>query len=97
MGSFLEKPITEKDTDRGDGPGMTWGLSSMQGWRIEMEVRLYQRPVNRRWGTCKVYVSAVCIRRVIESRDCGCVLNQHVSAAGCVEWGSVHGSGGREG
>jgi hypothetical protein len=51
MGSFLEKPITEKDTDRGDGPGMTWGVSSMQGWRIEMEVRL-QRPVNR-WGTEK--------------------------------------------
>ena len=37
MGSFLEKPLTEKDTHRGDGPGLQWASSAMQGWRVNME------------------------------------------------------------
>lgn len=37
MGAFLDKPKTEKHTEHGGGNGLTYGLSSMQGWRIEME------------------------------------------------------------
>ena len=37
MGAFLEKPKTEKVSDGGAGNGLRFGLSSMQGWRVEME------------------------------------------------------------
>lgn len=37
MGAFLDKPITEKSTHAGRGNGLVFGLSSMQGWRTEME------------------------------------------------------------
>ena len=37
MGSFLDKPKTEKTTHKGDGNQLSYGLSAMQGWRIEME------------------------------------------------------------
>lgn len=40
MGSFLDKPKTEKETDKGarDGAdGFSYGMASMQGWRMEME------------------------------------------------------------
>lgn len=37
MGSFLDKPKTEKTTHQGHGNNLSFGLSAMQGWRIEME------------------------------------------------------------
>ncbi|KAA0203013.1 hypothetical protein HAZT_HAZT006219 [Hyalella azteca] len=37
MGALLEKPKTEKHSEAGSGNGLRYGLSSMQGWRIEME------------------------------------------------------------
>ncbi|KAG8190492.1 hypothetical protein JTE90_006666 [Oedothorax gibbosus] len=37
MGAFLDKPKTEKHSECGNGNGLSYGLSSMQGWRIEME------------------------------------------------------------
>lgn len=37
MGAFLDKPKTEKHNEHGGGNGLRYGLSSMQGWRIEME------------------------------------------------------------
>lgn len=37
MGAFLDKPKTEKEVSKGAGNGLVFGLSSMQGWRIEME------------------------------------------------------------
>ena len=37
MGAFLDKPKTEKHSEHGSGNGLNYGLSSMQGWRIEME------------------------------------------------------------
>ncbi|CAG0887016.1 unnamed protein product [Cyprideis torosa] len=38
MGGFLDKPKTEKHNEDGVGPsGLSYGLSSMQGWRMEME------------------------------------------------------------
>uniref|UniRef100_A0A2P2I3V6 Protein phosphatase 1B-like n=2 Tax=Hirondellea gigas TaxID=1518452 RepID=A0A2P2I3V6_9CRUS len=37
MGALLEKPKTEKQSEAGGGNGLKYGLSSMQGWRIEME------------------------------------------------------------
>jgi len=37
MGAFLDKPKTEKHSERGAGNGLHYALSSMQGWRIEME------------------------------------------------------------
>lgn len=39
MGSFLEKPKTEKTTERLEGNGLSVGMSDMQGWRVDMEVR----------------------------------------------------------
>ncbi|XP_061821411.1 protein phosphatase 1B isoform X2 [Nerophis lumbriciformis] len=37
MGAFLDKPKTEKHNSHGEGNGICYGLSSMQGWRVEME------------------------------------------------------------
>jgi protein phosphatase 1B len=37
MGSFLDKPKTDKTNQTGEGNQLRYGLSSMQGWRIEME------------------------------------------------------------
>ncbi|KAJ3609957.1 hypothetical protein NHX12_022051 [Muraenolepis orangiensis] len=37
MGAFLDKPKTEKFNGHGEGNGLRYGLSSMQGWRVEME------------------------------------------------------------
>jgi serine/threonine protein phosphatase PrpC len=37
MGSFLDKPKTEKTNDSGHGNELRYGLGAMQGWRIEME------------------------------------------------------------
>ncbi|XP_057213889.1 protein phosphatase 1bb isoform X4 [Triplophysa rosa] len=37
MGAFLDKPKTEKHNSHGAGNGLRFGLSSMQGWRVEME------------------------------------------------------------
>lgn len=37
MGAFLDKPKTDKYNEQGEGNGLAYALSSMQGWRIEME------------------------------------------------------------
>ena len=37
MGSFLDKPLTDKDTHSGEGNGLKWASSAMQGWRVNME------------------------------------------------------------
>lgn len=37
MGGLLSQPVTHKSTGRGEGLGLRYGLSSMQGWRPEME------------------------------------------------------------
>ncbi|XP_022192901.1 protein phosphatase 1A isoform X1 [Nilaparvata lugens] len=37
MGTFLDKPKTEKHNEHGCGNGLRFGVSSMQGWRVEME------------------------------------------------------------
>jgi protein phosphatase 1B len=37
MGAFLDKPKTDKHTEAGSGNGVRYALSSMQGWRVEME------------------------------------------------------------
>ncbi|RWS10033.1 protein phosphatase 1A-like isoform X1 [Dinothrombium tinctorium] len=37
MGAFLDKPKLDKQTSMGTGNGLRYGVSSMQGWRLEME------------------------------------------------------------
>ncbi|XP_048509955.1 protein phosphatase 1B isoform X2 [Athalia rosae] len=37
MGTFLDKPQTDKYNEHGAGNGLRYGVASMQGWRIEME------------------------------------------------------------
>lgn len=37
MGNFLERPKTEKHNASGKAPGLEYYMSSMQGWRLEME------------------------------------------------------------
>jgi len=37
MGAFLDKPMMDKKSSDGKGQGFIFGLSSMQGWRVEME------------------------------------------------------------
>jgi hypothetical protein len=41
MGAFLEAPITTKDTEAKAGNGVVAAVSSMQGWRKEMEVCVF--------------------------------------------------------
>jgi serine/threonine protein phosphatase PrpC len=37
MGAFLDKPMTDKTTEYGEGNCLKYGLSAMQGWRKDME------------------------------------------------------------
>ena len=37
MGTLLDKPITEKETHTDAANGYRYGVSAMQGWRVEME------------------------------------------------------------
>uniref|UniRef100_A0A6G1SJC8 Protein phosphatase 1B n=1 Tax=Aceria tosichella TaxID=561515 RepID=A0A6G1SJC8_9ACAR len=37
MGGMLSQPVTDKRSNEGKGLGLSYGLSSMQGWRTEME------------------------------------------------------------
>mmetsp|Transcript_18621 Transcript_18621/g.59290 ORF Transcript_18621/g.59290 Transcript_18621/m.59290 type:complete len:315 (-) Transcript_18621:326-1270(-) len=37
MGAFLDKPIEDKESHSGEGNGLKYGLSAMQGWRVDME------------------------------------------------------------
>ncbi|XP_078492667.1 protein phosphatase 1A-like [Ciona intestinalis] len=37
MGAFLDKPKIEKQTERGHGNELEYAVSSMQGWRVDME------------------------------------------------------------
>jgi len=37
MGGMLDKPKTEKNNERGEGNGLRYGVTSMQGWRSNME------------------------------------------------------------
>lgn len=37
MGALLDKPNTNKENETGDGNGLKFAVSSMQGWRPEME------------------------------------------------------------
>ena len=37
MGLFLDKPKKEKTTESGEGNGLRFAVSAMQGWRVDME------------------------------------------------------------
>ncbi|RNA34283.1 phosphatase 1B isoform X2, partial [Brachionus plicatilis] len=37
MGSFLDKPKTDKSNESGEGNQLRYGVAAMQGWRIDME------------------------------------------------------------
>ncbi|EYC27663.1 hypothetical protein Y032_0008g116 [Ancylostoma ceylanicum] len=37
MGAYLEKPVTEKESESGHGNGLTYGATCMQGWRVKQE------------------------------------------------------------
>ena len=37
MGLFLDKPKREKTTEDGEGNGLQFAVSAMQGWRVDME------------------------------------------------------------
>ena len=37
MGTFLDKPLMEKNAEDGENEMCMWGLCSMQGWRIAQE------------------------------------------------------------
>lgn len=39
MGVMLSTPITEKATERGESDLVSYGVSSMQGYRVQMEDR----------------------------------------------------------
>lgn len=37
MGSYLQKPVVQKDSHDGDGQGFKWASTAMQGWRTNQE------------------------------------------------------------
>lgn len=37
MGSYLDKPIVDKNSHCSEAHGLEFGVASMQGWRVEME------------------------------------------------------------
>ena len=50
MGSFLDKPLTTHHTEVKEGNGLKAGLASMQGWRVDQEVRGGRRARDARSG-----------------------------------------------
>ena len=77
MGSLLDKPNTEKHNQSGAGNGLRYALSSMQGWRPEMEdahCALIGLPSLKDWSFFAVFdghagagVSAVCADRLVDT------------------------------
>ena len=39
MGAYLSQPITKKESSDGQSEHLSFGESSMQGWRVSQEVR----------------------------------------------------------
>ncbi|WKY03091.1 hypothetical protein Q1695_016413 [Nippostrongylus brasiliensis] len=37
MGAYLDKPVTEKESESGQGNGLSYGATCMQGWRVKQE------------------------------------------------------------
>lgn len=37
MGAFLDKPRTDKLMENGEGNGLKYSVTCMQGWRVDME------------------------------------------------------------
>ncbi|XP_013395511.1 protein phosphatase 1B [Lingula anatina] len=77
MGAFLDKPKTEKHNETGVGNGLRFGLSSMQGWRVEMEdahCAVIGLPGLQDWSFFAVFdghagdrVSAYCSEQLLEA------------------------------
>jgi protein phosphatase 1B len=77
MGAFLDKPKTEKYNETGVGNGLRFGLSSMQGWRVEMEdahCAVIGLPGLKDWSFFAVFdghagarVSAYCAEQLLEA------------------------------
>lgn len=75
MGAFLDKPKTEKHNETGLGNKLRYGLSSMQGWRIEMEdahCAMIGLPGLEEWSFFAVFdghagarVSAICSEKLL--------------------------------
>jgi protein phosphatase 1B len=91
MGAFLDKPKTEKYNESNVGGGLKYGLSSMQGWRIEMEdahsavIGIPDQKENVSWfavfdGHAGSRVSAHCSHHLLDciraSDDFTCSLQQ---------------------
>ncbi|CAB3396864.1 unnamed protein product [Caenorhabditis bovis] len=61
MGAFLDKPKTEKTNLSGEGNGISYGMSSMQGWRMNMEdahiaeTAMSQDPPYKNWSFFAVF------------------------------------------
>lgn len=76
MGAFLDKPKTEKHNEGGVGNGLRFGLSSMQGWRVEMEdahTAIIGLPGLKEWSFFAVFdghagakVSAYCAEQLLD-------------------------------
>ena len=47
MGNFLEQPVTDKHTAFGEVHGLKYAVSSMQGWRVGMEVGAFHARIFR--------------------------------------------------
>jgi len=81
MGAFLDKPKLDKHTEAGAGNGIRYGVSSMQGWRIEMEdahhAEIGLPGVLRDWSFFAVFdghagarVSAHCAEKLLAAIIC---------------------------
>jgi len=96
MGAFLDKPKTEKYNESKVGGGLRYGLSSMQGWRIEMEdahsavIGIPDQKDNVSWfavfdGHAGSRVSAHCSHHLLDciraSDDFTCSLQQEHTLA----------------
>ena len=41
MGAYLSEPVLEKHSEDGDAEFLSFGSSSMQGWRVSQEVEYH--------------------------------------------------------
>lgn len=66
MGAFLEKPAVEKENASGSGTRLTYAMSSMQGWRSQMEVKACHRALSP-MAFCVTDLFAVTKRKIQSS------------------------------
>jgi len=68
MGAYLSEPILEKHSTDENGEFLSFGASSMQGWRVSQEVSFFWLLLTGRIRACAIHKTTVYSRKNIMVR-----------------------------